>query len=80
MATEEMAIIDGDVHFGPRDVGRPVLWFSTKSMNGGTLQVIEMSEIPTFLEEAGVRDIKELSGRAVVLSVDKGRVTFDRFL
>ena len=66
---EELAIIKR-IHFGSRDVDRPVIWFEETHLDGGSLQIIEMKDIPNFLKKANCYDIKDLEGAAIIIEHD----------
>lgn len=67
------------VHFGHRDVGRPVLWFDTyTSESTAALQVLNAEQAASLLAETGVYDIGSLEGWPCELEVDGSRITFVR--
>ena len=67
---KQMAIMKG-VGFGLRDVGTPVLFFSTYLTEGeAALQVLFYDEYVNFIKKYGVYDVKELEGRPVWVDVD----------
>ena len=74
---EELATIKG-IHFGLRDVGRPVIWFGVETLSGGSLQIIEQEGFSDFLKQFGCYDISELDGRAVIVSVGNCMIKFLR--
>lgn len=68
--TKRLAIMKG-VNYGCRDVGRPVLWFSTHDGHGGgALQVLEQKEANELIEKSGVHSIGNLEGKACWIDVD----------
>lgn len=66
----KLAIMKG-VDYGCRDVGRPVLWFSTHDgEGGGALQVLDVNEAGKLIEESGVHSIRNLEGKACWIEVN----------
>ena len=65
-----LAIMKG-VDYGCRDVGRPVLWFSTHDgRGGGALQILEQKEAFALIKQSGVRSIRNLEGKACWVESD----------
>ena len=65
MDNEQLAIMKG-VGFGNRDVGYPVLFFSTMISEGcGALQVMEGKKAMDFIKAYGVYDVKDMEGKPV---------------
>lgn len=76
--SETIAIIK-DVEFGNRDVGRPVLSFTTQFENGiCALQVLEAKQALELIEISGVSNVKDLNGRMCWVEEDGMKITFIR--
>ena len=72
---KQLAIIEG-VGYGNRDVGRPVLWFSTMISKGsGALQVLENHEAGKLIKAYGVYDVKDLEGKPIWVIRENGTIT-----
>lgn len=73
---KKLAIMKG-VDFGCRDVGRPVLWFSSHDGEGGAaLQVVEGSSALDLIKKSGVHSIKNLEGKPCWVEVDGMSMVF----
>lgn len=67
-----------DVGFGLRDLNIPCLWFTIRvDPSSAALQVFtEWVEIKRIIEESGVRDVRQLEGKACWYTSDHGIVQF----
>ena len=73
---KQLAIMKG-VDFGLRDVGMPVLWFSTYITEcSAALQVLAGEEIKTLLKDAGCYSIKELEGKSCWVECNGSLIQF----
>lgn len=69
---KQLAIIK-DVGYGCRDVGYPVLFFSSMlSECGGALQVLSGEEAEKLIREYGCYDIKDMEGKPIWVTVAGG--------
>lgn len=72
----QLAIIKS-VGFGCRDVGRPVLHFSTYISEAmAALQVFELEGAGEIIEDSGVYDIKDLNGKPCWVEVRDNTINF----
>ena len=72
---KQLAIIEG-IGFGNRDVGYPVLFFSTMTSEGcGALQVLEGKEAMDLIRAYGVYDIKGMEGKPIWVEVNGCKIT-----
>lgn len=70
MMDKQIAIIK-KVGYGCRDVGYPVLFFSTMiSESSGALQVLSGEEAACLIKAYGVWDVKELEGKPIWVTKD----------
>lgn len=71
---KQLAIIK-QVGFGNRDVGHPVLFFSTYIEEGhAALQVLDGTEALDFIKAYGVYDVKDLEGKSVWVECSRGMI------
>ena len=76
----ELAVIDGSIKIGCRDVGSPCVWFSVRlAPHGGSLIVLSWTEAEKYFKEAGVYDIVSLTDKPCWVSVKDHIVTFEGF-
>ena len=69
---EQLAIIEG-VGFGNRDVGSPVLFFSTMLSEGtGALQILGGKEALDLIKAYGVYDVKDMDGKPIWVECNGG--------
>jgi len=70
MKQEQLAIIN-NVGFGNRDVGHPVLFFTTMTTeSSGALQVLVGEEAMDLIQAYGTWDIKEMEGKPIWVTCD----------
>jgi hypothetical protein len=78
--TEQLAIIR-EVGYGCRDLGKPVLWFSTYIDEGlCALQVLSGDEADVVITESGVYDVHSLDGWPCAVELKGGLIMFKRIL
>lgn len=76
---EELGIIQ-NVQCGMRDVGQPIMWFTARTLQGDSLQILSWDKAAKLIEDAGVYSINDLNGQGVVLLTDGMLCTYSRFL
>jgi len=64
---EELGIIV-DIHVGMRDVNEPVLWFSIRTLHGGSLQVMNWDSAEKFIREWNCKRIEDVNGKPCVVT------------
>lgn len=72
---KQLAIIHG-IGYGCRDVGYPVLFFSTMISEGcGALQVLSGDEAQDLIKSYGCYDIKDMEGKPIWVQKDGSTIT-----
>ena len=61
---KELAIIK-DINIGMRDYHKPIIWFTTESLSGCALQVIE--DIEDFIRKADCHTLSDLNGKPCIV-------------
>lgn len=64
VSTKELAFIK-DINIGMRDYHKPIIWFTTESLSGSALQVIE--DITGFIRKADCHKLSDLNGKPCVV-------------
>lgn len=76
--TEQLAIMR-EVGYGCRDVGYPVLWFSTYVREcRAALQVLGQEDATKLITDMQVHDVHDLEGKPCWVDVDGNRMVFLR--
>ena len=66
-----------DVGIGVRDVGRPVMFFSTYiSESVAALQILSLEQAYALLNQAQVYDVKDLEGKPCWVEEGNGMIKF----
>lgn len=65
-----LAIIE-DIHVGMRDCYYPICWFTVKSLNGNSLQIIEFDELKELLQNHSVYKLEDLEGKPCIIESDR---------
>ena len=76
-AKEALAVI-ADPGFGMRDCNDPVLWFTAKTLDGDALIILDANRGCIAIKGFGVYDVKQLAGKACVVRVHEGSVSYLR--
>lgn len=74
---EQLAIIR-EVGYGCRDIGQPCLFFTVKTENYCSLQILNEQEAGDLIKESGVYDVKELEGKPCIINRDNHLIKFVR--
>lgn len=72
-----MAIIE-DPGYGLRDNNYPCLWFTVKTINGKSLQVLAGDDADEVIKDSGVYHVKDLAGKACVVNRGQSTLQFLR--
>lgn len=67
VSMKELAIIK-DINIGMRDCHKPIIWFTTESLSGSALQVIE--DIAGFIRKANCHELSDLNGKPCVVETE----------
>jgi hypothetical protein len=74
--SEQMAIIS-EVGIGLRDVGRPVLWFTTTIMGGGAaLNVFSWEQAAEIIRAYDLEEVHSLKGKPCKVDVGDGMMRY----
>ena len=79
MSTEQLAIIE-EAGVGRRDTHSPVLWFNVSGDGWGALQVFGLASQEALDILTEVYDVRDLDGRACVVTKENRTVRFVRLL
>lgn len=80
--SKQLAIMS-EPHYGMRDFYKPAFWFEVsfgENLSYGSLIVLSGIEFSKVVEEAGVKDMKDLKDHACQIDSTDGIVTFLKVL
>lgn len=72
---EELAVIT-NVDCGVRDGSTPIVWFTADLLIGCVLIVLPWTQAFDFIAKSGAYSLKELVGKAVVLSTNDNGTSY----
>lgn len=76
-STHRQLAIMKEIGIGIRDVGRPVMFFSTYiSECTAALQILSWDEAFKLLDQSQAWDVKQLEGKSCWVEVDNGMIKF----